>query len=62
MAKVLNRGKDAGKFQLSDSPEACAEMIVSTLQGLLIVSRGMQDNTIFEQTAASLLASLLAKH
>lgn len=62
VAQVLTLGEKAGEFQLSDSAEACAKMIVSTLQGALMVSRGMKENSIFEQTATSLLASLLTKH
>jgi TetR/AcrR family transcriptional repressor of nem operon len=55
LAKVLKEGEQEGDFILHHAPESHAGMIVSTLQGALMVSRGMQEKTFFDNTTASLL-------
>lgn len=61
LAALLHEGEKAGVFALRDAPEAHAGMIISTLQGALMVSRGLQEKTFFSQTVDNLLLSIMAK-
>ena len=61
LTKVLKLGKKQKLFELNSSAEEQAGMILSTLQGALLLSRATGNNKSFEQTAASLLKCLLRK-
>jgi TetR/AcrR family transcriptional repressor of nem operon len=58
LTAILKEGEQEGAFVLRHTPESHAGMIVSTLQGALMVSRGMQEKTFFDEAVGSLLLSI----
>jgi len=55
---VLEQGRDEGSLAFTGPPRDTARMIVSGLEGAMLVSRPYGDATRFQVAAASLLASL----
>lgn len=61
LTSILRDGEREGVFILRDTPKAYAGMIISTLQGALMVSRGLQEKTFFSQSVNNLLLFIMAK-
>lgn len=61
LTSILHDGEREGVFILRDSPKAYAGMIISTLQGALMVSRGLQEKTFFSQSINNLLLLIMTK-
>lgn len=57
---VLEQGRDEGSLAFTGSAAGTARMIVSGLEGAMLVSRPFGDAARFQVAAASLLASLAA--
>jgi len=60
LAKVLVQGEDEGSLRFTGSPSEAARMIVSVLEGAMLVSRPYGDIDRFEAAAGGVLASLAA--
>jgi TetR/AcrR family transcriptional repressor of nem operon len=60
LAKVLVQGRDEGSLRFTGSPNEAARMIVSVLEGAMLVSRPYGDIDRFEAAAGGVLASLAA--
>jgi len=61
LADVLARGRKAGTLRFDGPPEAQARLLVSGLEGAMLVARSYGDVSRLEQTAARLLAGLGVK-
>ena len=61
LTTLLQEGEEDGIFTLRGTPEAHAGMIISTLQGTLMVSRGLQEKTFFGQTTNNLLLGIMTE-
>jgi TetR/AcrR family transcriptional repressor of nem operon len=57
---VLEQGEAEGALQLTGTPSAAAQSIVSGLEGALLVARPYRDVDRFQATAAGLLSSFAA--
>jgi TetR/AcrR family transcriptional regulator, transcriptional repressor for nem operon len=57
---VLVQGQEEGTLEFAGSPSEAARMIVSALEGAMLVSRPYGDPTRFQATAARLFASLIS--
>jgi TetR/AcrR family transcriptional regulator, transcriptional repressor for nem operon len=57
---VLDQGRQEGSLQFTGSPNDTARLIVSALEGTMLVTRPYADIARFEDTAARLIASLTA--
>jgi TetR/AcrR family transcriptional repressor of nem operon len=60
LAKVLVEGQEEGSLRFTGSPNEAARMIVSVLEGAMLVSRPYGDIDRFEAAAGGVLASLAA--
>ena len=60
LAKVLVQGEGEGSLRFRGSPSEAARMIVSVLEGAMLVSRPYGDIDRFEAAAGGVLASLAA--
>jgi TetR/AcrR family transcriptional repressor of nem operon len=58
LARVLDRGRKEGTLTFTGSARATARMIVSGLEGAMLVARPFGDITRFQDTARRLLAGL----
>jgi TetR/AcrR family transcriptional repressor of nem operon len=59
LTKVLEQGEEEGTLQFAGTAHQAARMIVSGLEGAMLVSRPYGDIERFDATAGSLLASLV---
>ena len=60
LKRVLEQGVDEGSLHLSGSLENAARMIVSGLEGAMLIARPFGDVTRFDSAASQLLGSLAA--
>jgi hypothetical protein len=60
LAEVLEEGQSAGELRLLGSPADTARMIVSALEGAMLIARPYGDVTRLLSAANQLLASLQA--
>jgi TetR/AcrR family transcriptional repressor of nem operon len=58
LAKVLDEGRKAGALRFDGSASSTAELLVSSLEGAMLVSRSYGSVSRFESIAGKLLASL----
>ncbi len=58
LARVLERGRKEGTLTFTGSPRATARMIVSGLEGAMLVARPFGDITRFQDAARRLLSGL----
>ena len=58
---ILSEGRSGQLFDLSGAIESHARMLLSALQGALMIARATGDATAFDQTTASLLANFTRK-
>lgn len=58
LSRVLTRGRDTGTLEFAGTPTETARMIVSSLEGAMLVARPFGDIGRFEQVANQLLANL----
>jgi TetR/AcrR family transcriptional repressor of nem operon len=58
LTRVLTRGRDTGTLEFTGTPTETARMIVSSLEGAMLVARPFGDIERFEQVANRLLANL----
>jgi len=58
VGRVLEQGRAEGTLQFTGSPADAAQMIVSGLEGAMLVARPYGDTNRFESAAARLLAGL----
>jgi len=58
LTRVLTRGRDIGTLEFTGTPTETARMIVSSLEGAMLVARPFGDIERFEQVANRLLANL----
>ena len=61
LTEILSEGKAKRIFTLNGTASNHAHLLVSSLQGALILARAMGDRKVFDQTASILMASLLRK-
>lgn len=61
LTEILSEGKAKRIFALNGTASNHAHLLVSSLQGALILARATGDRQVFDQTAATLMASLLRK-
>lgn len=61
LTEVLAEGKAKRIFTLNGAASNHAHLLVSSLQGALILARATGDRQVFDQTASILMASLLRK-
>lgn len=61
LTEVLKQGQAENIFVLSSTAETHANLLVSALQGALLLARATGDHKKFEQTALLLMTSLLRK-
>jgi TetR/AcrR family transcriptional repressor of nem operon len=59
LTRVLEQGREEGTLQFSGPPGEKARMIVSTLEGAMLVARPFGDIKRLESAASDLLASLV---
>jgi TetR/AcrR family transcriptional regulator, transcriptional repressor for nem operon len=60
LARVLERGRREGTLTFTGSPRATARMIVSGLEGAMLVARPFGDITRFQDAAGRILSGLKA--
>jgi TetR/AcrR family transcriptional repressor of nem operon len=58
LARVLERGRTEGTLTFTGPPRETARMIVSSLEGAMLVARPFDDVTRFQNTAHHLLSAL----
>jgi hypothetical protein len=58
LTRVLKQGREKGTLQFVGSPNEMARMIVSGLEGAMLVARPFDDISRFQASARHLLASL----
>lgn len=58
LKNTLENGKLSGELKLVNTAEEHANIIISSLQGGLVISRTKQGNSFFEQTVSGLLSTL----
>ncbi len=58
LARLLTAGRTRGDLKFAGSPESVAAFLVSSLEGAMLVSRGMGQPEHLDAVAAILLASL----
>jgi TetR/AcrR family transcriptional repressor of nem operon len=58
LSNVLAKGRDAGELRFAGSPTDFARMIVSALEGAMLVARPYGDVARFQSTADRLIAAL----
>lgn len=58
LASVLTQGQSAGEYHLAIPANKQANLMIASLQGALVVSRGAEDATIFDHCAEGLLSAL----
>lgn len=61
LARVLTEGRESGKLRFDGAAEAEARLIVSGLEGAMLVARLYEDPTLFRAMTRRLLARPLAK-
>lgn len=61
LTELLVEGESQQLFMLSGSPMDHARMLLSALQGALLIARATGDCEVFEQTASSLITGLTRK-
>lgn len=61
LTEVLAEGKAKRIFILNGTASSHAHLLVSSLQGALILARATDDQKVFDQTASALMASLRRK-
>lgn len=61
LTDLLSAGKAKRIFTLNGTPTNHANLLVTSLQGALIVARATGDRKVFDQTASLLMANLLRK-
>lgn len=59
LSQVLSEGQASGELALGSSAEQQASLLISALQGALMLSRGTDSDAMLEQTIDSLMAGLL---
>ena len=60
VADVLTRGREEGTLRFAGSPAETAQMIVSGLEGAMLVARPYDDMSRFQAAADRLLENLVA--
>ena len=58
LTRVLERARSVDKIQFDGSPASMAALIVSSLEGAMLVARGRNDLQSFDEVARHLLANL----
>lgn len=58
LGEVLKKGRELAELQYRSTPEEVAQMIVSSLEGAMLVARPYGDVRRFQSTASQMLASL----
>ena len=61
LTEILSEGESQQLFMLSGSAAGHARMLLSALQGALLIARATGDHEAFEQTASSLVTGLTRK-
>ena len=61
LTEILSEGKEKRIFTLNGTASNHAYLLVSSLQGALIIARATGDRKVFDHTASILMASLLRK-
>ena len=61
LSRVLKDGVRKGTLNLEDSPAHVAQMIISSLQGAVLIARPYGDPSIFKSLAPQIIKSLKAK-
>jgi TetR/AcrR family transcriptional repressor of nem operon len=59
LARVLSAGKRAGRLRFTGSPQGQAAVVVSTLEGAMLVARGSGRPGRFDEVAGRMVAALL---
>jgi TetR/AcrR family transcriptional regulator, transcriptional repressor for nem operon len=58
LTEILTEGKAQQCLEFAGSPDEQARLLVSALQGALMIARGTKDSSTFEQTVTVLMAAL----
>ncbi|HKE17667.1 MAG TPA: TetR family transcriptional regulator [Kofleriaceae bacterium] len=61
LARTLERGRKSGALSFTGSPAAQARLLLSALEGAMLVARAYRDAARFEATTAMLLAGMAAR-
>jgi len=59
LESVVERGKDSGEFSFKDSPAHIAVLLLSTLEGAMVVGRGLNRSEIVTLVGRTALCNVL---
>ena len=62
LSRILHEGLGAGEFVLRESPQERARVLLSTLEGAMLIARAYADDTRFQAVAEHLLTALMPTH